>query len=174
MIEVKRPAVLITAILLCFLAGCYEHETSGNESIYRFAWWLGPVILVSGILTTLIGWCFRRRKWGLAALIVGPLYVLLMTPAMYNDYVLIDDDHFEQRSGLWMSPTVHNVRFDELQEIRYVVDTDARGRRQDELRCMTTAGTLVVVNVGNLVKKIVPEIFARAKAKGVRVVIPSR
>ncbi len=168
--QAKRPAVLIVALLLCSMAGCYEHEISGNQSIYRFVWWLGPVVFVVGVLGSFVGWRLRKYRWGFIGFIMGPVLILIVAPSMFSDRVVIDDDHFEARYGFWFSPTVHHVRFDELREMRYVAVTDMRGRRKFQIHCVMNSGEVEVVHSGDLVKNTVSEFLARAQARGVPVV----
>lgn len=165
-----RCARTIAVLLLCVLAvGCYEHVTRGNVSIYGFAWWLGPCVIVAGIAGIPVGWRFRQTKWGFVLLILAPVLLVIVAPAMYSDRVLIDDDHFEVRYGFWFSPTVHNLRFADLSDMRYVAVAGNRGRTNYELHCRSKTGVLTVVHAGDLVFNTVPEIMARASAKGVAV-----
>ena len=164
--------VLCGALLLCLLAGCYERVTDGNQTIYRFASWLGPVIITIGVVCLPLGWFLRgwNSTWGWVLMIMGPLLVAFIAPAMYSDRVLIDDEHFEARYGAWFDPSVHNLRFQDLREIRYVGVADHRGRTKHEMHCIAKTGQATVVHSGDLVKFTVPEILARAKARGVVVV----
>ncbi len=90
---------------------------------------------------------------------------------MYSDRVLIDDQHFEATYGFWFSPTLRQIRFDELSEIQYVAVRGRRGRINYEIRCLKKDGQSSVVHAGDLVKNTVPELLARAKSKGVNVVV---
>ncbi len=167
---VQRHAILVAALMLCFLAGCYEHVSRGNESIYRFEWWLGPAIIAGGILAVPVSWFLRKWKWGFVLLVMGPILLVIVAPSLYSDRVLIDDDRFEARYGFWFSPTIQQVRFADLREIRYVAVRVHRGRTDYELHCVNDAGKVDVVPAGDLVINAVPEILARAKARGVRIV----
>jgi hypothetical protein len=167
----RGAAVLVGALTLCVMSGCYEHALQGNASIYRFAWWLGPMLIAAGVLSVPAGWLLRQwnAKWGFVLMILGPILLVVVVPAMYSDYVVVDDEHFEARYGFWFSPTVHNVQFQELREIRYVAVPGSRGRTDYELRCLSNTGQVSVVHAGDLVKNTVPEILARARARGVSV-----
>jgi hypothetical protein len=159
-------------LILFLLSGCYERVAQGNQAIYRFAWWMGPLIIVGGILGFPLGWIVRRwsRRVGFVLMFLSPILVLFAAPDMYSDRVLIDDDHFEARYGFWFSPNEHNVRFADLREIQYVPVRDRKGRKKYELHCITKASQVTVVHCGDLVKYTVPEILARAKARGVAIV----
>ncbi len=170
--SVKGRTAFVAALALCSVAGCYEHVSNGNESIYRFVWWLGPLIIAGGILAIPAGWFLRRwsAKWGFVLMVMAPVLLVIVAPAMYSDRVVIDNEHFEARYGFWFSPSVHNLRFEDLQEIQYVAVPGSRGSTNYELHCLSKAGQLSVVHAGDLVRNTVPEILERAKAKGVRVV----
>lgn len=171
----RGRAVLVGALTLCLLSGCYERVVQGNQAIYRFAWWMGPLLIIGGFLGFPLGWFVRRwnRRVGFVMMILAPLLLFLAAPGMYSDYVLIDDDHFEARYGFWFHPNEHNLRFADLREIQYVPVRDRKGRKKYELHCITKAGQVVVVHAGDLVKNTVPEILERAKARGVAIQQPA-
>jgi hypothetical protein len=173
---VKRRVVVLAALSLCFLAGCYERVSHGNESIYRFVWWLGPVIIAAGLLGIPLGWLLRKwsPRWGFVLMVMGPVLLLIIAPAMYSDYVVIDDEHFEAQYGFWFAPSVHNLRFGDLREIRYVAVPGSRGSTYYELRCLSKTGRETVVDAGDLVRNTVPEILTRARARGVLVMDQTR
>ena len=169
-------AVLVAALTVCFAAGCYERVTRGNESIYRFAWWLGPMIIAGGLVGVPIGLLLRKwsKRLGFVLMGLAPVLLFIVAPAIYSDYVRIDDEHFEARYGFWFAPSVHNLRFGELREVRYVAVRGPRGRTNYELRCLNKTGQLSVVSAGDLVRNTVPEILQRAKLRGVQVVDETR
>jgi hypothetical protein len=170
--SVNRGAMVVVALTICFLAGCYERVARGNASVYQFAWWLGPMVIAIGLLGIPMGWLLRKwsRKWGFVLMGMAPLLLLIVAPAMYSDRVLIDDEHFEARYGFWFNPSVQHLRFDGLREIRYVEVPDNQGKTNYELQCVSKTGQVSVVPAGDLVNNAVPEILARAKESGVRVV----
>jgi len=170
----RGMVVLVGVLALCLISGCYEHVSRGNQSLYRFAWWVGPMVIVGGILGVLIGWLLRKRSqtWGVLLMVMAPVLLVIVAPAMYSDHVLIDDEHFETRYGFWFSPAKHNLRFEDLREIRYVAVPGSRGSTNHELHCIANTGQTSVVHAGDLVRNTVPEILARAKARGV--IVPSQ
>ncbi|MGC8642741.1 MAG: hypothetical protein ACP5XB_23020 [Isosphaeraceae bacterium] len=145
----------------------------GDQAVYRFAWWLGPAVIAGGILAEPVGWYLRKvnRKWGFVLMVMGPVLLVAVAPAMYSDRVAVDKEHFEAKYGLWFRPTEKSVRFDDLREIRLVGVKGNRGRINYELRCFTKTGETRIVPAGDLLKNTVPEILERAKAKGVNVAI---
>jgi hypothetical protein len=171
-LSAQRIAAIVAVFSICLIAGCYERTTNGATSIYQFAWWLGPAVIGGGILCVPAGWLLRPSvpKWGWVLMVMGPLLLILVAPAMYSDRVVIDDEHFEARFGFWFSPTMHNLRFQDLRVIQYVAVAGTRGRTKYELHCLSASGQSTVVPAGDLVRETVPEILERAKAKGVQVV----
>lgn len=167
----RGRAALVGVLTLCLVSGCYERVAHGNQTIYRFAWWMGPAIIAGGLLGFPLGWIVRRwnRKVGFVLMFLAPILLFLAAPGMYSDHVVIDDDHFEARYGFWFHPNVHNLRFADLREIQYVPVQDRRGRRKYELHCFTKAGQIEVVHAGDLVKYTIPEILDRAQAHGVAI-----
>jgi hypothetical protein len=161
--------ILVGLLALCFVSGCYERVSAGNQSLYRFDWWLGPAVIGAGILAVPIGWFVRKQnaRWGFVLMVMGPVLLAIVAPAMYSDRVLIDDAHFEARYGFWFSPSEHNIRFDDLQAIRYIAIPARRGRTKYELRCARKSGGEATVHAGDLVRNAVPEILTRARAKGI-------
>ncbi len=169
----RRAAAFIGLLALVLISGCYERVTQGNQSIYRFAWWLGPAVIAGGILGLPAGWFLRtvNKKWGFALMVLSPVLLIIVAPATYSDRVVVDDQHFEAKYGIWFSPNMQSVRFDDLSEIRYVATRGHRGRIDYSLHCVTKTGETRIVPAGDLVKNTVPEILEKAKAKGINIVV---
>jgi hypothetical protein len=159
-------------VVLLAASGCYERVTQADQSVYRFAWWTGPLVIVGGILSVPAGWYLRRvsQRFGFVLMCMGPFLLILIAPAMYSDRVVVDDQHFEARYGMWFRPSEHSVRFEDLREIGVVGTRDRRGRTKYVLRCTAKNGETQVVQAGDLVRNTLPEILARARAKGVQAV----
>jgi hypothetical protein len=168
----QRVAAALALLSLVAMSGCYERVTAGDQSVYRFAWWTGPLLIVSGILSMPAGWYLRRvsQRFCFVLMCMGPFLLFLIAPAMYSDRVVVDGEHFAARYGIWFSPHEHSVRYDDLREIGIVGTRDRRGRTKYVLRCTTKAGETQVIPTGDLVRNTVPEILERARAKGVNVV----
>jgi hypothetical protein len=118
------------AMLTICLAGCYEKSAQGDQSTYAFAGWIGVAVILGGLVFVPAGWFLRRlsMKYGLVLMFMGPVLLLIIAPAMYSDKVVVDNDHFEARYGFWFAPSQHNIRFSDLQEIRFVEVPGARNR----------------------------------------------
>jgi hypothetical protein len=179
-----RSAKRFSALLVvCFLSGCYERITKGDQSIYHFAKWVGPLVILGGIVALPLAWFIYQgskrfdhvsiRQWGarfaLVLAVVGPVALALVAPGMYMDRVVVDADHFEASYGMWFKPSLHTVRFDDLSEIRFATVPGPRGRKVRQLHCKEKTGTTHVVAVGDLLINAVPEILEKARTKGVSV-----
>jgi hypothetical protein len=162
------PLVILTIL---FASGCYEQSVRGDQSVYGFAWWVGVGVIVGSLIAVPLGWVIRRwsGRWSFVLIVMGPLLLVFVAPAMFLDKVVVDREHFEARYGFWFSPTRHNLRFDDMRELRYVETRDRKNRVKYELHCVMKAGDTRVVHVGDLVQFAVPEILERAKAKQVPV-----
>jgi len=165
----KRFSLPTAAFALCFLTGCYEQTVRGDESVYRFAWWLGPVIITVGLLGVPVGWLLRQwnPKLGFVVMVLAPILLIIVAPSMYSDRVVVDGRHFEARYGFWFSPSVHVVPFDDLTAIRYVAKEDHRGRVTYRIHCVHKTGSTTEVSAGDLVRNAVPEILDRARVRGI-------
>lgn len=171
----RRTTFLLLAFLtLVLVPGCYELSIQGNTSVYHFASWLGPTVIILGLLGIPAGWLLSRwiAKWGYTMSVVCVVALIIVAPAMYCDEVVIDDDHFEAKYGFWFNPSKHDVTFGDLQEIRYVERVDNRNKTQIDLECVRQNGSVDRVHAGDLVIKAVPEILRRARQKGVPITEP--
>ncbi len=168
----SRLLILTGLFAFCFATGCYEHTSKGEQSVYHFAWWVGPAIICASILGAVGAWFLREwsMKLAIGLMIAAPLAAIFIAPAMFLDKVVVDDHHFEARYGFWFNPTRHDIRFEDLLQIQYVSRTGNRGRKSYEMLCIDQSGQTTVVHAGDLVRSTVPEILDRAKAKGVVVI----
>lgn len=160
------------ATLLLVPAGCTEHVTEGNQSIYQFSAWVGPAEIAFCSVLIVIGWWLRKRYkyFGYPAMLLGTLFILILPGASFHDRVVVDDEHFEATYGFWFNPNQHNIRFKELREIRYTYVFRRRGSKHYQLRCLKQSGETEIVHVGDLVTHTVAEILRRAKDQGVTIV----
>jgi hypothetical protein len=152
-------------------SGCYDQSTHGDQTVFSFAAWLGPVVILGGLVFVPAGWFLRRvsAKWGFVVMGLAPVLLILVAPAMYSDKVVVDAEHFEARYGIWFAPSTHNIRFDDLREIRHVGVRGNRNRVNYQLECVRKDGSTEVVAIGDLVVNAVPEILRRAEAKQVQI-----
>jgi len=163
--------VLGLCLLLSVISGCTTRSEVGEKVMYTFAGWVGASVILGGLLLVPLGWALRRvTRYGVIAMIMSPILLIIVAPAMYSDHVIIDNEHFEARYGFWFNPRQFNLRFAELREIRYVGVPGSRGRINYQLECRDQQGQTHVVSAGDLVRHAVAEVMARAAARGVPVV----
>jgi hypothetical protein len=111
---------------------------------------------------------------GIGLLILSIVLAALVFPAMILDKVRVDAQHFETHYGFWFAPSKHNVRFDDLREMKLVTyeqRTRRGGRRsKQKLVCIhKSAAPQDTVHLGTLVKEAAPEILRRAAESGVTI-----
>ena len=173
----KRIGMVAAVIgLALFAGGCVDRDVSGDTVTYDYAWWVPVLSLVAALVAFPVGLVLRKRSgrfgWGL--MIVAPILAILVFPAMLLDKVKVDSNHFETHYGFWFAPTKHNVRFDDLVELRLVTyqERTRRGGRQTKQKFLciyNSAAAKDTVQLNTLVKEAAEEIVRRAQAKGVTV-----
>lgn len=163
----KRAGLLIALLALYLAGGCYERVADGNQVTYRFTWWIVALVAGGGFLAIPIGWksLDRSERLGWTLIIVGTVLLIVFAPRMYFDRLVIDDAHFEQRSGI-TGRKIHDIQFRSLREINVVASHDAHGIKKVELHCVPSNGQVEDVLTGDLVFNAVPEIL-RVRARAV-------
>jgi hypothetical protein len=172
----RLAAVAIVLLLGLGTGGCVDRSVSGDTTTFDYAWWVPVTTLLSGLILFPAGLVVRKRsgRLGGAMLIFGPVLALLVFPMVLLDKVKVDAQHFEDRYGFWFAPTKHNVRFDDLKEMRLVTyqERGRRGRKttKQKLVCIhRSAAPQDTVQLGTLVKEAAPEILRRAGEHGVTI-----
>src|SRR5215217_4903661 len=164
------------AFVLFAAGGCVDRDVSGDQVTYDYSWWVPVVVLLGSLVALPTGLLLRKRsgRFGVILMVAAPLLALIVFPAMLLDKVKIDSQHFETRDGFWLVPTKHNVRFDDLAEMRlvsYEVRTRRGGRQtKQKLVCVhKDSAPQDTVQLGNLVRHAAQDILDRAQAHGVTV-----
>ena len=172
----RLAAVSIATGILLGAGGCVDTTVSGDATTYDYSWWVPLVTLVSSLVAFPIGLVMRKRsgRIGGGLMVMSPVLAFLVFPMLLLDKVKVDAQHFEDRYGFWFAPSRHNVRFDDLKEIRLVTyqQRTRRGGRttKQKLVCIhKNAGTQDTVQLGTLVKEAAPEILRRAGERGVTI-----
>ena len=116
----------------------------------------------------------KKRLWGVILVLAGPIVAIGWAPGLYLDKVVVSEETLYSRHGFWWSPTIHNIRYDDLSNVRLGVDV-TRGRRGRKnysyyFDCSYKSGKQERVPVGDLVKQALPEIGAHFAKHGVNVV----
>ena len=170
-----RLAAASLVLLLC-ATGCIDRDVSGDQTTYDYAWWVPATLLLVSVVAFPAGLFLRRHsgRMGIGLMILSPILAVLIFPATILDKVKVDSQHFETHYGFWFSPSKHNVRFDDLSEMRlvtYETRTRRGGRRQKQkLVCVhKSPAPQDTVELGTLVKEAAPEILRRAAERGVAI-----
>jgi hypothetical protein len=173
----RRCRWSLLALPLCFLAGCVDRSTDGKTSIYTFSLWILVVAVLGGLAIVTIGFVTRKKepRWRAYVLVVlGVLVIAIMVPMMRSDRVEVDEEHFTSTHGLPWDRARHDVRFDQLREIRVeVTETKSRTggtKKNYALLCQSKSGGVEKVPVGNVMEGAVGQVLGIARQKGVPVV----
>src|SRR5439155_24632830 len=87
----RRPTRWGWAVLACGLVGCGgEPFVRGEKTIFAYPAWLGPLLILLGLLTLPAAWQLRREQKplrALAAAVAGPLVALALAPAAFLNHV---------------------------------------------------------------------------------------
>jgi hypothetical protein len=134
------------------------------------------MVLLVSVLAFPVGLLLRKRsgRAGGGLMVLSPLLLVLLFPAMLLDKVKVDANHFETHYGFWMAPSKHDIRFDDLSAIRRVTyqERTRRGGRttKQKLLCVHKSGAPTdTVHLNTLVKEAAPEILRHAAGHGVRI-----
>jgi hypothetical protein len=172
----RRAAASIAVVILLTAGGCVDRTVSGDSTTYDYSWWVPVVTLLSSLVAFPVGLVLRKRsgRMGGGLMVMAPVLAFLVFPMLLLDKVKVDAQHFEDRYGFWFAPSTHNVRFDDLKEMRlvtYQVRTRRGGRStKQKLVCIhKTAAPQDTIQLGTLVKEAAPEILRRAGEHGVTI-----
>ena len=173
----KSHLCWILSLSLLLLAGCVRETTDGSARVFAYELWVSASVLFGGLVAAPLGWFLRTvsERFGWALLILGPIAALFFAPSLFLERAVLDDNSNSVRSGIWGMTAVHQVRFQDLRQIRLVAE-QVRGRRrrmriQHYLMCERNDGTSEKIPVSNDVSKVgASEFLAKASERGVTVV----
>jgi hypothetical protein len=167
---------LLLAPALCFLSGCVDRSTEGNTSVYTLSLWILGVAILGGLALIAIGFFTRKNppRWrAYLPIVFGLALIVVGVPMMRLDRVEVDEDHFTSTHGLPWDRVRHDVRFDQLREIRIEV-TETTNRYGTHLNyaliCQAKSGPAERVPVGNVMEGAVSQILGIARQKGIPLV----
>lgn len=182
----RRLGGLVLAVLaLGAASGCIQQKVHGDTITYAFETWVAVAGILGAVAAGVVGWFltdfgtgsvwsyYSLKRTGWTLLIWAPVAVTALVPAVFTNYVTVDDYHFEVRNGWWWSNEKHSLRFDQLQQIDI-------GQQQHMTRrgttttyffdCVLHSGAHEKIQLDPLMTEAVAEILKRAKARGVDVV----
>ena len=169
----QRASTILTftglALLLMFTtAGCTERVVQGNVVSYKYASYIGPLMVLAGISLAVIAWLVRKTMLTvtIAAVLLCPLFLVVIAPSMFKDRFVIGTDHYEANWGFWFAPSVQYVGFNELQQLRYISAIGPRDTVELEVHSILTTGEDIPLPTNKLVSAALPELFERLNARG--------
>jgi hypothetical protein len=180
----RRLVGIAVALSLCLLAGCIEKTTHGSETVYSYSLWTGAPLALMGLSSVAVALFILHvdSRIVLLCMCLGSALVIFSSPGIYTDTVVVDDDHFVASYGTFFDPTVQDIRFDDVAEMKFVAEvySSRRGPRYNgryKLFCTMKSGDSYIVRVGEpeeLTMQAIPEILAKARGKGITVIKQGR
>jgi hypothetical protein len=177
MVNRKPLHCFVVAILLLFVSGCVHENTDGATQTFAYELWVPLSVLLAGLVAAPAGWFLRetssRFGWGL--LIIGPVAAIFFAPSLFRDRAVVDDTAMSLRTGIWGLTSVHDVKYDDLKQIR-IISEEVSGRRGSKrtnyyLLCERNDGTTAKVPVNNKVAQAAaPHFLQKASDRGIPIV----
>jgi hypothetical protein len=169
----SRRRWLVAMPILVACAGCIQKTAKGDVSTYGFETWIVLCVAVGGALAVPVGWWLRKRnaRFGYALLILGPLALILLAPAIWTDRVVVDSKHFERSSAMPGSIN-ESISFDDVLGLHYHSAVERSGRRSNRkyyLDVTRKGGQVQTIALGTLFQAALEEILIRAAEKGIKV-----
>ncbi len=168
----------LMAILIA-VAGCAEKgvaiqvEVNGGTTTCNFHWLVTFILVLIGLgLLGIAALLFKKRMWhGVMPALMG-LLALVLAPAMMNERVVVDDDHFECTSG-WNSTDTKSVRFSDLNDITIrsrMTMTRFGPKEVHFFACHKKSGGYEEFAATGMMLKATPQIVTNAQNKGVKLI----
>lgn len=170
--RVRSVGMLAVASCLA-LTGCVSESASGSGSTFKFEWWI-PLLITVVSLLALVGGVFfmTRKKQGAWVAVLLGILGLLFGPNMFFDKAVVDDEHFELRTGIMFSPTTFDIKWDNVTSINGTAEEKSgrRGRKTTSfyLNFALKSGGTEKVPVGDLMKHgAAKKVILMADKKGI-------
>ncbi|HEY2839846.1 MAG TPA: hypothetical protein VGJ26_11890 [Pirellulales bacterium] len=153
-----------------------EGRQRSSGSIYSYEPYVFGLMLLASVVAVPAGWFLRKKSgrvggFGWVMLIGGPIMLVAVVPGFWSDFIKVDEQGFELKTGFWFAPTHYKVEFDKLSSIALTAETRTgrRGRKETSyfLQCAERAAAGDKVPVGDMMKVALDEILTRAHDKGV-------
>jgi hypothetical protein len=176
----RRLSWFFAGMGLAAVAGCYQQTSENNSLVFSYQAWVPPLVALVGVALIPAGiFLFtrqQRRFAGVCVAVLGPIVAIGIAPTFYMDRVVVSEEGFYSRHGFWWDPTVHQVRFQDLNQVTLVVEEKIgrRGRKNYSyyFDCSFKQGKQERIPLGDLVRQAMPEIVKRFKEHGVPIQVP--
>ena len=175
----RRMRWIVAAMGLAAVSGCYQQTSENGGLVFSYQAWV-PVAVALGCLALvpvgILLFTQKKRLWGVVLALGGPIAAIVIAPTMYKDRVVVNDDGFYSRHGFWWDPTVHEIKYDDLNLVKLIVEEKIgrRGRKSYSYYydCSFKSGKQERVPLGDLIRQALPEITGRFRKHGVQVDVP--
>lgn len=175
----RRLCCVVAAVCCTVVVGCYRKSADGDGLVFSFQPWVPLLVILAGVAAVAMGiriFSNKDRVRGVLLTVGGPVIVAVVAPGMYLDRVVVNDDGFYSRHGFWWSPTIHQIRYDDLQRVTVGFEerTGRRGRKSISyfFDCTLKSGQQERVPIGDIMEEALPEIVAHFKDHHIPVEVP--
>lgn len=172
--SVRRYLPFLTvAILLSMCTGCSQHVQNGSTHTFSYSILSAIGLFLGGIAGAVAGWFLRDSRFGIVLMIGGPVASLLFAPGYFLDKVQVDDEKLYIHEGLWIAPTIVDVKFADMNSVS-LTQEEKRGRRgrtytEYFINFNTKTSGEHKVEIDNLVEEAMIPIAEKIKAHGIPV-----
>jgi hypothetical protein len=96
-----------------------------------------------------------------------------LAPSLYVETVTVNNEEFSSHRGFWLTPKIHRVRYQDLREVRIVVEeVPGKRGRNGYLECALHEGAQERVAIGDTLRAALPEIIENFQKHNVPLYIP--
>jgi len=164
------PFYLIAVFVLFGTSGCVRESSDGETLTVSYQLWVPVSVLLGGLVAAPIGWILHKKsiRFGRSLLILGPLAAVFFAPSLFRDRAVLDDESFSLRTGIWGMTAVHEIEFDELNQVTITEEERRRrGRKSTNTYrfCSRKDGTNAKIPLNNQVSKSAAPILLERLAK---------
>ncbi len=169
----RSGAMAALVLSLGLFSGCVRQSREGNTTVYSMELWVGGLTTLGGLAAVPAGVALRKSntRGSIVLILLGLGLLIVVAPNMFLDSTKVDAEHFESRHGFWFSPTIHNIRFDEMASIHRTkeVRRGRRGRKTTNyyLDITKTSGQSERVPLGTIMSEAEPEVIRHALERGI-------
>jgi hypothetical protein len=169
----------VAGICLMVMPGCFERTVRDGTLTFSYAVWVPTLVVIAGLAAVAWGVVLmtvrKKRLNGAFVIVAGVAAAGGIAPMMYLDRTVVSQDGFYSRHGFWWSPTVHDIRYDDLKLVQVGVE-EKMGRQGKTYSyffdCTSKSGKQERVPLGDIMRQALPEIAQQFRDHGVTVVIP--
>jgi hypothetical protein len=130
--KLRAAFLMMFALLLVTSLGCVDESTDGAAKVFSYELWVPITIMAGGLVAAVAGWFLRDAlgRFGWALLIGGPIAAIFFGPSMLLDRVVVGEERFSMRSGIWGMTAVHAFDYENVSSVQITKETSGGRRRK--------------------------------------------